>query len=558
MKAFLMYRNRDFDPQQLLIRREKELRHNRGADQGLNLQQVLPWNEAALRQDLGLDILFKAMSLGDRFLFEVAQVGVLSSLTDLGVIRYRQHILADSLKNAAIIQDMYQIAMDAMEGERKNYWSSFGRYPAGTLHRAVDVLQMFVGALKRLRNIAEQHADRFESEGFSRLFAMLKSELSDDYFISIERHLSRLKFRRGVLISAQLGKGNKGKNYVLRKPHEHTRSWLTRLLADKPPSYTFQLHPRDEAGARALSELGDRGVNLVANALAQSTDHILSFFQMLRTELAFYVGCSNLYGQVAQMGEPICFPVSAPAGERKLSFAGLYDVSLALSMRRKVVGNDLNADHSDLVIVTGANTGGKSTFLRSVGLAHVMMQAGMFVAAETFASEVCDGLCTHYKREEDTTMESGKWDEELGRMSEIVGRIKSNSILLFNESFASTNEREGSEIASQIVRALLDRNVKVFFVTHLYHFAHSFFLRRLDRATFLRAERRADGTRPFKLIEGEPLQTSYGKDLYDIVFAAGRPPDADGVQPAPAVSDADNPTPIPRYSRSGSSPRRSQ
>ena len=32
-------------------------------------------------------------------------------------------------------------------------------------------------------------------------------------------------------------------------------------------------------------------------------------------------------------------------------------------------------------MVTGANTGGKSTFLRSVGLAHLMMQAGMFVSA---------------------------------------------------------------------------------------------------------------------------------------------------------------------------------
>ena len=348
---------------------------------------------------------------------------------------------------------------------------------------------------------------------------MLKSELSDEYFIAIERHLSRLKFRHGVLISAQLGKGNKGKSYTLRKANEDARSWLTRLLAERPPSYSFQLHPRDEAGARALSELSDRGINLVANALAQSTDHILSFFQMLRTELAFYVGCLNLHGQLAQMGEPICFPVSAPAGQRKLSFSGLYDVSLALSMSRKVVGNDLNADHSDLIMVTGANTGGKSTFLRSVGLAHLMMQAGMFVAAKTFSSEVSDGLCTHYKREEDTTMESGKWDEELSRMSAIVGQIKSNSILLFNESFASTNEREGSEIASQIVRALLDRHVKVFFVTHLYHFAHSFFVRRSDRATFLRAERRSDGTRPFKLIEGEPLQTSYGEDLYRAVFS---------------------------------------
>ena len=60
--------------------------------------------------------------------------------------------------------------------------------------------------------------------------------------------------------------------------------------------------------------------------------------------------------------------------------------------------------------------------------------------------------------------------------------------------------------------------MKVFFVTHLYHFAHSFFVQRSDRATFLRAERRSDGTRPFKLIEGEPLQTSYGEDLYRAVF----------------------------------------
>ena len=59
-------------------------------------------------------------------------------------------------------------------------------------------------------------------------------------------------------------------------------------------------------------------------------------------------------------------------------------------------------------------------------------------------------------------MESGKWDEELSRMSAIVDRVKPNSLLLFNKSFASTNEREGSEIASNIVKALLDGHVKYF------------------------------------------------------------------------------------------------
>ena len=518
MKAFLMYSDRDFDPQRILARRAKEIRR----EQGPNLEQLLPWNEQALRQDLGLDILFNAMAAGDNLLFEVAKVAALSSATDLDTIRYRQHVFRDCLKHESIVRDIYQLAIEAIEGERKNYFSFFARYPSGILSRAVSVLQMFAGMLKTLRAIADRHGEKFESDGFSTLFAMLRQELSDEYFARIEKHLRQLKFRKGVLISAALGRGNSAMNYVLRKPHEDKRNWIARLL-QKPPGYTFVLHPRDEAGARALSELRDQGVNLVANALAQSTDHILSFFEMLRTELAFYVGCLNLYRQLANLREPTCFPVPAPAGERKLSFSGIYDACLALSAGRKVVGNDLDADGKDLIVITGANTGGKSTFMRSLGLAQLMMQAGMFVPAETFAAEVCDGVFTHYKREEDVTMESGKLDEELRRMSAIIDRITPHSVALFNESFAATNEREGSEIARQITNALADSGVKVCFVTHLYEFAHGLCAKKMPNAAFLRAERQADGTRTFRVIEGEPLQTSYGKDVYDGVFGPKHP-----------------------------------
>ena len=516
MKAFLMYPDRDFDPQQLLSRRERE-RHPRSSDPNLDLRSMLPPNEAALMQDLGLDILWNAMASGDNFLFEVAKVAILSGVNDPEVILYRQRILKDCLGEESIVREMYQIAIEGIAEERKNYWGSFSRYPAGTLHHAVEVLQMFVGKLRRLRRIADEYADHFQSDGFSRLFAMLKDELGDDYFVTIEDHLRRLKFRWGVLISAELGRGNKGSNYVLRRPHHDTRNWFLRIF-QREPGYTYQLHPRDEAGAHALSALRDQGVNLVANALAQSTDHILSFFQMLRTELAFYVGCLNLQRQLSLLQEPICLPVPAPYGERKLSCSGLYDASLALSMKRKVVGNDLNADGRDLIVITGANTGGKSTFMRGLGLGQLMMQAGMFVAAESFSAEIRDGLFTHYKREEDATMESGKLDEELARMNGIVDQISSKSMVLFNESFAATNEREGSEIAAQITTALLERGVKVSFVTHLHEFASRLCRQRMSNAIFLRAERLPDGTRTFRMIEGEPLQTSYGEDLYEAVF----------------------------------------
>jgi len=504
VKAFLMYKDRD-----------------------LGLEEDLPPNAAALTQDLELDTLFGAMAAGDKFLLEVAKKAVLTSLDEPEAILYRQHILADCLERPVIVREMYAIAVEAIEREKKVWGLSLGRYPEGVLRRSVEVLQLFVGLLKKLRHIADAHGDEFRSEGLTTLLRMLAKELDDEYLGVVEDHLRRLAFRDGVLVSAELGKGNKGTHYVLRKPWNTKQGWMERLqirverlLLGNRSDHVYQIADRDESGFRALSELRGQGISLVAGALGQSTDHILNFFIMLRSELGYYIGCLNLRDRLAKKGEPICFPEPLAAGKARLSGRGLYDLCLSLIVKEKVVGNDVNADDTLLVMITGANQGGKSTFLRSIGLAQLMMQCGMFVPAESFRANICDGIFTHYKREEDTRMRSGKLDEELRRMSTIVDNITSNSIVLLNESFASTNEREGSEIARQIVRALLESGIKVFYVTHLFDLAQGFSLAKMDAALFLRAERLGNGRRTFRLVEGEPLPTSYGEDLYRRIFDA--------------------------------------
>jgi len=151
----------------------------------------------------------------------------------------------------------------------------------------------------------------------------------------------------------------------------------------------------------------------------------------------------------------------------------------------------------------------------------LMMQSGMFVPAETFCANTCKALFTHYKRREDVAMKSGKFDEELKRMSEIADHITPDSMILFNESFAATNEREGSEIARQIISALLEQGIEIFFVTHQYEFAHGFYDKKMKNALFLRAMRKTEEGRTYKLIPGKPLQTSYGGDLYEAIFGTG-------------------------------------
>jgi hypothetical protein len=508
-------------------------------DQDLDLRRPLPWNEEALTNDMALNTLFDGMARGDEFLFAVAKRVVLSGLSnDLQTIQYRQKVFQDCLNHSAIVRELYALAAEAMEKEKKSYYWGLMHYPDSVLRRSIEVMGKFLSSIRKLRNIADTHAGQFVSQGWTAFFAMLQRELSDEYLARVQCHLEQLKFRNGVLLSAGLGKGNKGTNYVLHVlPQPYRRSWeplrwlasgrltrvvreewLARLLGRRPLVFEFVLHPRDESGARALAGLRDRGIGLVANALAQSADHVRSFFSMLQTELAFYVGCLNLHEQLVRKGQPTCFPLPVATEERRLRFRGVYDVCLALSMDRHVIGNDANADGRDLVIVTGANQGGKSTFLRSLGVTQLMMQSGMFAPADSFCSSIRDGLFTHYKREEDPRMKSGKLDEELSRMSDIVDHITSHSMILFNESFAATNEREGSEIARQIVSALLDKQVKIVYVTHLYELAHGFYRQNQGNVLFLRAERQAGGARTFKLAEGEPLQTSFGGDLYNSIF----------------------------------------
>jgi DNA mismatch repair ATPase MutS len=499
MKAYLMHRERDLD-----------------------LEQPLPANAEALEQDLELTTLFDAMARGHKYLRELVEKAFLSSLTDPEAIGYRQAVLGDCLKRPGVVRELYALSVEALESKRKAQHFWFRDSPDSLLRKSLRALELLVDALKRLRAVADEQALEFRSEGFKRLFATLQRDLDDDYLRTLDHYLRELAFRRGALISAELGRANRGTNYVLRKPHE--RSLLERITPGGPRSYSFSIPARDEHGMQSLTELRGRGINLVANALAQSADHILGFFNLLRAELGFYVGCLNLHEQITEKGEPTCFPVPLALQEDTAFTArGLYDASLALHLDARLVGNDIDADGKQLVMITGANEGGKSTFLRSVGMAQLMMQAGMFVPAEAFRANVCSRVFTHFKREEDATMTSGKLDEELSRMSEIADTIAATGLLLCNESFASTNEREGSEIAQQVVRAMVEANVKVFFVTHLFDLANSIHGQQLETALFLRAERRPDGGRTFRILPNEPLPTSYGEDSYTRIFGLNRP-----------------------------------
>lgn len=491
MKAHLLYPDRDFD---------------------------FTAEPGPLHDDLVIDLelasVLRAMAAGDRFLLDVSRSVLLESLDDVGVILYRQAVLSDCIEQEDTVRGLYATVVAALQDKRGLFWGIRSGSPRTNLSGAITQLEGFVVRLREVRQVADDHLEHVRSEGLRNLFESIRRDLDDAYFEILRGHLRRLHFQNGVFMSGRLDRDNTGIDYVLHSPGTKRRRWRERVGLAPRTSYSFTVPPRDEGANNELADLENRGLNQVANAAAQAADHIESYFTMLRAELAFYVACLNLRSALLERGAPVVFPVPLPSEPARFTCGDLRDTALVLQTAETVVGNDVDADDRPLVLVTGANSGGKSTFLRSVGLAQLMLQCGMYVTASSYSSSVHSAVFTHFGREEDESMRSGRLDDELRRMSVIVDAAARHALVLFNESFSGTNEREGSEIGRQIVEALLERDAAVFFVTHQFDFADGFRRSRPSTTRFLRAERAGDGQPSYRLVPADPLPTSFAVDVY--------------------------------------------
>lgn len=499
MKALLLFRSRDFDPD----------------------APQIPLSDA-LRQDLELESIFSAMADGDKTVDDVVRTVLLQNCLNVDEITYRQAILNDCMRHPDSVRALYD-TVDAALTDITKYggWSVLYSFPDSILAMASARLKLAVEHLGNLRRFAETHAADFSSEGFRTLFSMFEKELDDEYLTAMRSHLAQLDFPDGMLAEAQLGNGLQSSGWRLLCRETRKRSLWSKLggkLHHIRNTSGFEVPHGDESGTKAVYAIKDKIINETANAAAQSTEHILSFLEALKKELAFYIGCLNLASRLQALSLPVCMPIVCPTGMQRHTASALYSVSLALRSNEPPVSNDFEADGKQLVVVTGANQGGKTTFLRSIGQAQLMMQCGMFVGAAAFCANVCSGLFTHFKREEDASMKSGKLDEELTRMSGIVGHLKAGAMVLFSESFSSTNEREGSEICRQITTALLENQVTIFTVTYLYQFASDMYDLHDGAHLFLQAGRDANGTRSFRILPGAPVCTGFGQDLFSSIF----------------------------------------
>lgn len=516
------------------------------------------YDSESIVRDLGLSILFQVASRSqepkkgtvqhadeaDRYLGEILKKVMMIPLSTEEEIYYRQEILRDCMKHKEFIGSLYEIARDMTfrwEALGKRQLDKPGsRDKSANLLSRIEILHLFVNTLSRIKTLCRRYGEgKLVSRGLTSFCRRLEEDFGEEREEQVRGILSDLIFYcDGREEYSLAGSGNK-KEYVSRMVLDcsvaegmklgvislEEVSTVERKLRRRKGDMTlrekmmtsFSKEPtlilKDVDLLEDLKQLNEQITAYIMDSFRPMMDEMKDFFEELCVQTAFYQACSNLFTRCEHSRIHLCFP--EVGGREQLHFHGLMEFCMAVYRGRIPIGNDCDADGKRLLVVTGANQGGKSTFLRSIGIAQVMMQCGMPVCAKEFASGIFPCFFTHFTRREDSGMNSGRLDEELGRIDGIIRHLGEGSMVLLNESFATTTEEEGSAIADDVIRAMLEAGVRVLTVTHLLAFAGKMYERQLPEAAFLTAQRKEDGTRTFKMIPGKPELTSFGLDLYD-------------------------------------------
>ena len=480
-----------------------------------------------LCQDLVLEPILQAMAKGDNYVYQQCKQILLSPLTDRENLLHRQSALRDAIRNTKTILSLYATVAEVVtdiSNFRTSQRKNGNPLPSVRLMTAIEQLDVLAKGLERLKGEIVNTYGHFTGTIFRDFYDEFLMEFNAEFVQLVHEKAALLKaIDEGgeIQISGTIGNGLKTDGLVVNALSEYRTKRkfdiMESLFSTKIKKNEIRISYEDLQLYRDCIDLQNAGLLHVASTFDGFSMGLMKLFNTLRQQLAFFHGCCNLYNHMKNMCFPVCFP-EVTAEKHAITGHGIYDLGVAIRDLKMPMANDIEGDDTLTYLITGTNHGGKTTFIRSAAIAQLMAQSGMFVPAHDMITRIFPGIYTHFVRNEDVTMNAGKLEEELQRLSKIVDHMQEESVIFLNESFATTSERDGAAIAEDILKAFSDNEVTTFFVTHIYAFAKKAYDEERPRTQFLQAERTSEGERTYIMRHGEPGTTGYGMELYNDIL----------------------------------------
>ncbi|MDR3311324.1 MAG: hypothetical protein LBS90_08280 [Oscillospiraceae bacterium] len=185
-------------------------------------------------------------------------------------------------------------------------------------------------------------------------------------------------------------------------------------------------------------------------------------------EVQYYLLWNDFLAPMRESGLPFCYPKIVAGGENLYIKAG-FDVALAMKLRRAgVVTNDFELNMPErIIVVTGPNQGGKTTFATAFGQANYIAALGLPLPGEDARLCEFDAIYTHFGKPEDDDLQNGQLRDDVVRLHNILTRATKSSVIIVNEIYASTTVADALPLAGKMMDAISKLGCPAVVVTYL-------------------------------------------------------------------------------------------
>lgn len=441
-------------------------------DRAENSVEVAEREEPSFFADLNLDQALESMTAG-REEYDLKPF-FYAPLHDLGTVQYRHEVLRDLQKRGvfesvkAFAQTMRRMREHLAQAEKLHYKYQKERW-------FLDAVEIYCNAVRSLADDLTHH--EVNSRGFRALCEYLKSYTGSEGFTSLVAETKALKEAlAGVKYSVHI-RGSRVRVSKYGGEADYSTE-VEKIFAKfkqgavKDYRVKFRGEPHmNHVEAHILehvAQLHPEVFGVLNEYCSRHRDYLDGKIGAFDREVQFYLAYLEYIERFKKAGLPFCYPqVSARSKEVRADEA--FDLALANKLVPEgsaVVRNDFYLkDPERILVVSGPNQGGKTTFARMFGQLHYLASLGFPIPGRRARLLLPDRLFSHFEREEDLATLRGKLEDELVRVHDILQQATSNSVLIMNESFTSTTLEDALVLGAAVIKRIMALDSLCVYVT---------------------------------------------------------------------------------------------
>ncbi len=445
---------------------------------GLEKERVI---DIVFEKDINLNDLLETIPFQSPNTIKFARNVLIDICRDINATKYRQAVFNelvsdDDLRND-VRDDVKELSFLAHKlNNFKLNPSLMGGFTLLKLYRDFvnNSGKMLVSNSKTLKQVGVFLREIRKKKKFNELGEFLKdieNSSEVDFRVSIDQHGSPI--------------GMHAMKFIKNNPNENSGliSFLEKLLNKKKYDYPMKRSGGLNELGKIIKEYMDKQFLPVIHAYLDQISEVTRVLE----PLDFYLGFADYFKVLKNNGFSVCIPTIIPLGNRKMSTKNAINllllkegkVGIINKVRDKLVVYNANAnkvvsnhiDHNkdkNMFIITGPNNGGKTTYIKTIGLIQIMGQQGLFVPAESAEISMVDRILTHFVSPDDITKGEGRYRNELRRMKEILERATPNSLILLDEPCGGTSYEEGQRQSLSLLDGFHELGPAIYFTTHMH------------------------------------------------------------------------------------------